>query len=545
MASSEADLDRGRSAFREHRWSEAFEQFVDADRTGGLPTADLERLSTVETLIGRVTASVDALTRAHEEYLVVGDVASAARCGAWLGMYLMNNGEMARSQGWFARARRLVDELDEPCPAEGLLLVPVALGMLYGGNPAGALRVFGESQAVGEKFQDRDLISLSLLGTGQATLMLGDISAGLRLFDEAMVAVTAGELSPVPSGLIYCAVVGNCHLAFDLRRALEWTAALDHWCGERPDMVLFTGQCQAHRAELYRLHGAWSEAAAAAKAAQGLSASGDYMALFGGHYQLGEVQRLTGELDAADESYRLAGRSGYEPQPGLALLHLSRGDAAHAQAVLRGAADAADLATRRHLLPALVEIELAAGDRAAARRAADELTTVARDCGMPMAQAASCQADGAVLLAEDAPGQAVPVLRRAWTLWRELGVPYEAARCRTLVGLACRTMGDDVSAAMDFDAAYAEFVELGAGPAAAWAASLQRQSGKADAGPLTPRELQVLRQVAAGKANRVIAGDLYLSEKTVARHISNIYLKLGLQSRAAATRYAYEHGLAG
>lgn len=545
MASSEADLDRGRSAFREHRWSEAFEQFVDADRTGGLPTADLERLSTVETLIGRVTASVDALTRAHEEYLVVGDVASAARCGAWLGMYLMNNGEMARSQGWFARARRLVDELGEPCPAEGLLLVPVALGMLYGGNPAGALRVFGESQAIGEKFQDRDLISLSLLGTGQATLMLGDISAGLRLFDEAMVAVTAGELSPVPSGLIYCAVVGNCHLAFDLRRALEWTAALDHWCGERPDMVLFTGQCQAHRAELYRLHGAWSEAAAAAKAAQGLSASGDYMALFGGHYQLGEVQRLTGELDAADESYRLAGRSGYEPQPGLALLHLSRGDAAHAQAVLRGAADAADLATRRHLLPALVEIELAAGDRAAARRAADELTTVARDCGMPMAQAASCQADGAVLLAEDAPGQAVPVLRRAWTLWRELGVPYEAARCRTLVGLACRTMGDDVSAAMDFDAAYAEFVELGAGPAAAWAASLQRQAGKADAGPLTPRELQVLRQVAAGKANRVIAGDLYLSEKTVARHISNIYLKLGLQSRAAATRYAYEHGLAG
>ncbi|MBT2594384.1 helix-turn-helix transcriptional regulator [Arthrobacter sp. ISL-72] len=545
MASSEADLDRGRSAFTEHRWSEAFEQFVDVDRTGGLPTADLERLSTVENLIGKVTASVDALTRAHEEYLVVGDVASAARCGAWLGMYLMNNGEMARSQGWFARTQRLVDELDEPCPAEGLVLVPVALGMLYRGNPAGALRVFGESQAIGEKFQDRDLISLSLLGTGQATLMLGDISAGLRLFDEAMVAVTAGELSPVPSGIIYCAVVGNCHLAFDLRRALEWTAALDHWCGERPDMVLFTGQCQAHRAELYRLHGAWSEAAAAAKAAQGLSASGDYMALFGGHYQLGEVQRLTGELDAADESYRLAGRSGYEPQPGLALLHLARGDALQAQAVIRGAADATDLATRRHLLPALAEIELAAGDGAAARRAADELASVARDCGMPMAQAASCQADGAVLLAEDAPGQALPVLRRAWTLWRELGVPYEAARCRALLGLACRAMGDGVSAAMDFEAAYAEFVELGAGPAAAWAASLQRPAGKADAGPLTPRELQVLRLVAAGKANRVIAGDLYLSEKTVARHISNIYLKLGLQSRAAATRYAYEHGLAG
>lgn len=546
MATSEAGLDRGRSAFEEHRWTEAFEHFLDADRRGGLPAPDLERLATVEILTGKSAMGIDTLTRAHEEYLVVGDVASAARCAGWIGMHLMNTGQMARSSGWFARAGRLVVELNEPSAVEGLLMVPAALGMLYGGDPAGALRVFEQASAVGERFQDRDLISLSLLGTGQATLMLGDISTGVGLFDEVMVAVTAGELSPVPSGIIYCAVIGNSHLAFDLRRALEWTAALDRWCGGRPDMVLYSGQCQSHRAELYRLHGAWDDAVSAAKNAQRLSAAGDYQALYGGYYQQGEVERLRGEFAAAEECYRQAGRSGYEPQPGLALLKLARGDIPAAQSLIRRAADAADLATRRHLLPALVEIELAAGDTAAARRSADELASVAQDSVMPMLQAASCQAGGAVLLAEGEPARAQPVLRRAWTLWRELDVPFEAARCRTLVGQACRASGDDDSAVMDFEAAHAEFLALGAAPAAAWAASLQHPEAQDEpAGPLTPRELEVLRLVAAGKANRVIAGELYLSEKTVARHISNIFLKLGLQSRTAATRYAYEHGLAG
>lgn len=549
--SAETGIDRGRSAFQEHRWTEAYQNFREADKRGGLLAADLERLATAEVLTGEISTGMQSLTRAHEEYLVMGDVQSAARCAGWMGMQLMFLGEQARAGGWLARGQRLVDELAEPGAVQGLLLLPEGLGKLYSGDPAGALQVFSRVAEFGQRFHDKDVSALGLLGTGQATLMLGHPEKGLKMFDEVMVAVTAGELSPVPSGIIYCSVIGNCHLAFDLERALEWTAALDSWCSARPDMVSFSGQCQSHRAELFMLHGAWAEALMAAAAAQGLSVMGDPQAFYGGYYQQGEVERLSGRLDDAETSYRQAARSGYEPQPGLALLWLARGNAQQAQAMIRRAAGAADVATRRNMLPALVEIELAASNLEAARRGVQELEALARECQMPMIRAVAGQADGAFRLADGDPSAALKPLREAWILWQELGVPYEGARCQALAGRACRMLGDEASALMYLEAAHAALLDLGAAPAATWAASLLHEemmdSGATpvSAGPLTRRELEILQSVATGKGNRAIAGELYLSEKTVARHVSNIFLKLGLSSRAAATSYAYEHGLAG
>lgn len=542
--SAETGIDHGRSAFQKHRWTEAYETFRDADQRGGLPPTDLERLATAELLTGNTTAGLDSLTRAHEEFLVVGDVEGAARCAGWLGMQLMFQGEPARAGGWFARGQRLVDEMGQPSAVQGLLLLPQGLGKLYGGDPAGALEVFSQAADFGQRFQDKDLSALALLGTGQATLMLGRAEEGLRMFDEVMVAVTAGEVSATPSGIIYCAVIGNCHLVYDLGRALEWTVALDRWCSARPDMVSFSGQCQSHRSELFRLHGAWAEALEAAAAAQKLCAKGDSQALYGGFYQQGEVERLSGNLDAAEASYRQAARSGFEPQPGLALLTLARGDAHQAQAMIHRAAGVADAATRWHLLPALVEIELAVPDIGAARQGADELADFARESPRPMVRAVAGQADGSVRLAAGDAAGAAERLRGAWRLWQELGVPHEAARCQALVGRACRILGDEGSALMLIETAQAALLDLGAAPAAAWAASIMHDGDPDAAGPLTRREGEVLQLVATGKSNRAIAGELYLSEKTVARHISNIFLKLGLSSRAAATSYAYEHGLA-
>jgi len=542
MAPSQASLDLGRSAYVDHRWGEAFEHFENAHREAGLPAADLERLATAAMLTGRSETGIDTLTRAHEEFLVIGDVPGAARCAGWLGMFLLSRNELARGSGWLLRARRLLKELSEPCAVEGFLLIPAALDRLYGGDLEGAAGIFDRAWEIGTAFHDKDVLALAQLGQGQTRIMLGSTAEGLALLDEAMVAVTSGEVSPIPSGIVYCATIGTCQQVFELHRALEWTAALDHWCAGRPDMVLFSGQCQSHRAELFILHGQWPEALAAADVAQDRSARGDPQALWGGFYRQGEVQRLRGELDAAEASYQEAGSSGYEPQPGLALLRLARGETSMAQSQIRRSVDTPDLATRRQLLPALVEIELAAGDTAAARAGADELKTLAAGFPAPMLQAYAAQAEGAVLLEEGEPGAALKPLRRAWTLWRGLDVPFEAARCRVLVGRACLALGDRDSALMDFEAARSEFFDLGAEPALLVVDSLIG-GDPAQAGPLTRRETEVLRLVAAGKTNRAVAVELYLSEKTVARHLSNIFLKLGLSSRVAATRYAYEHGL--
>ncbi|MCA4132437.1 helix-turn-helix transcriptional regulator [Arthrobacter sp. M4] len=536
-------LDLGRSAFAEHRWSDAFDCFAEADTEGGLPAQDLEQMASTALLLGRSTEGVDILCRAYDEYLVLGDVPSAARCAAWLVLYLSESGEQARSSGWMARARRLLDDVDGPTQAEGFLLIPPALGALYGGDPAAAHELFTQVLDIGQRVQDRDLVALGRLGLGTSRLSLGFPQEGLQLLDEVMVAVTAGEISAIPSGIIYCAVIGSCRLAMDVRRAQEWTAALDHWCGGRPDMVMFSGQCQSHRAELFILHGAWDEALAAARIARDRASRGDPDAAYGGWYQEAEVFRLRGDLEQAEQAYLQAGRTGYEPLPGLALLRLAQHKAPQAQTLLRRALSVADPANRCRLLPALVEAELAVGDIAAARAAADELSRPIHPGSLTLERALGAQSEAAVLLAEGNPSAALAEARKAWRLWYGLESPYDAARCRVMAGRACAAMHDKDSAAMEFEAAKADFADMGAALALSEVAGLSMDAAGERHGPLTARELEVLRLVAAGSPNKVIAKKLYLSEKTVARHVSNILTKIGVSSRVAATTYAYEHGL--
>jgi DNA-binding CsgD family transcriptional regulator len=543
IMSSSVALERGRTAFGAHRWAEAFEALREADRVEPLPAQDLERLSTSALLTGQETVGIDMATRAHEEFLACGESVGAARCAAWIGMFLSIRGDVAQGGGWLARGQRLVQDSAEASSVAGLLLVPAGFGALEAGDLEGAARAFDAAWEVGVGFHDPDVLALSQLGQGQVRISRGQLNDGLALLDEAMVAVTAGEVSPVPSGIVYCAVIGSCRMAFDLRRAQEWTSALDHWCSDRPDMVLFSGMCQVHRAQLYTLHGAWSDAFSAARAAQARAGRGDWNATFDALYEEAELHRLRGEVDAAAECYRLANETGFEPEPGLALLQLARGEARSAQSRIRRAVGGAEPASRRRLLAALVEIELAAGDVVAARAGADELVALTPSGAMPMLEAIANQSDGAVLIDEGDAGTALTRIRRAWVLWQGLDAPYEAARCRLLAARACRALGDEDSATMELAAARAAFVELGAMAELSVADELALAGAAAVAGPLTARELEVVRLVSAGKTNKAIATELFLSEKTVARHLSNIFAKLGLPSRAAATAYAYEHGL--
>lgn len=537
-------LDLGRSAFYEHRWNDALDCLARADTEGGLPPQDIELVASAAMLLGKDSEGVAYLTRAHDEYLTVGDVAGAARCAAWLVLYLMDIGEPARSSGWMSKAKHLVAEMGEPTEAEGYLLIPSALGALYGGNPEASNELFARALAVGQRFHDKDLMALGQLGLGTASITLGFPDKGLELLDEVMVSVTAGEVSPIPSGIIYCAVIGSCRLAFDVQRAHEWTAALERWCGDRPDMVMFSGQCQSHRAELFILHGAWDDAIEAVRIAQDRSRRGNPEATWGAWYLQGEVFRLKGQLDDATTAYAKAAETGFEAQPGLALALAAQHKVPQAQAMLRRAMSGSDPANRRRLLPAVVDVELASGDVAAARAAADELAAPVQETRRPLERALAAQAEAGVLLAEGKAAEALLASRKAWRLWYSLEAPYGAASCRVLTGRACSEMGDPDSAAMEFEAAKAEFAELGAMPAVADVLAFSGEQPPDGGAPtLTARELEVLRLVADGKANKTIARDLYLSEKTVARHVSNILSKLSLPSRVAATKYAFEHRL--
>jgi DNA-binding NarL/FixJ family response regulator len=464
------------------------------------------------------------------------------RCAFWVAFMLLNRGDFARAGGWLARGRRILDEGGHDCVERGYLLLPPARMHMLKGEWAEAHALASEAAAIGERFGEVDLVTLARMMLGRVLIVQGMTADGLVLLDEAMVAVIADEVSPTIAGLLYCGTIAMCQEIFDLGRAREWTAALTEWCRSQPDMVPYSGQCLVHRAEILQFHGAWQDAVEAVEEARdrflGRPDRSDVGSAF---YQLGELHRLMGDLAGAEDAYRQANRWGREPQPGLALLRLSQGQTEAAQAAIcRAAEEARDPATRARLLPAHVEITIAAGDVAAARAAADELADIADAFGASMVRALATRAQGAVLLAEgDAPA-ALSALRKAWRAWQELETPYEAARTRMLIAHACRAMRDEDTAAMELDAARATFHQLGA---AADLAAAQGRPGVRTAGGLTPRELQVLRLVAAGKTNRAVAEELFLSEKTVARHVSNIFAKLRLSTRTAATAYAYEHGL--
>jgi DNA-binding CsgD family transcriptional regulator len=537
-----SDLERGREAYAKRAWCDAHDSLARADVADPLIAADIELLATAAFMLGRDDEALSHLERAHREYLHGGETLRAAHCAIWLCLNLATRGEVGPAGGWLARAQRLLEKEPGEHAERGYLLLPLMFQKEAAGDFAGAAAIAGQAAEIGERLGDRDLFALAVHGQGYMLIKDGRVREGLALLDEGMVAVTAEDLSPIVTGIVYCGVILACQEVYEVRRAREWTLALERWWKEQPDMVAFTGRCLVHRAEIMQLHGSWSDALDEARRAGERFEETRNQAAGLAHYRRGELLRLQGEFAAAEEAYRDASRFGWEPQPGLAQLRLAQGrsDAA-AASIRRAKAEITEPLKRAGLLPAYVEIMLAVGETEEARCACLELQEIGRRYESAMLGGMVAHARGAVELANNDAPAALVALREALQVWQALEAPYEIARSRVLVSRACRALGDEDAAALELEAARSIFEHLGAAPDVARTDALTRGAGNAHG--LSGRELEVLRLVATGKSNREIASALVISEHTVARHLQNIFAKLGLSSRTAATAYAFEHNL--
>jgi DNA-binding CsgD family transcriptional regulator len=535
-------LERGRAALRRAAWHEASLALGEADRAGALSAVDLEALGRVAYMLGDTRAYVAALERAHRAHLEESQVLPAVRVAFWIGHSMLFQGHTVSADGWFARARRLFDEAGEDGAERGWLLIPTWLDHMARGDYESGYAAAGEAVVIAQHFGDDDLLWLARGDQGRALVNLGRVADGLRLVDEMLVVAAEGTLSPVVTGIVYCNTIAYCVDGYAFEHAREWTAALLRWCESQPEMEEHFGFCLVHRAELHHLSGSWAIAQEESERAERTHGRGQLNALVRGKaaYVQGELHRHAGEFAAAETSFRDANALGFEPQPGLALLRLAQGDHDSAAAAIRRVTGEATQPLRRlRLLPAYVEVALAVGELERARAAVEELEGLASTVGGAATAMASCSR-GALLLAREEPREALIPLRAGMEAWQRLGVPYEEARGRVLVALACRAVGDHDTAAFELETAGAAFGQLGAEPDRARVATLVGRTG--DDG-LTSREIEVLGLVSSGRSNGEIAAALHISEHTVARHLQNIFAKLGVTSRTAAAAYAFQHRL--
>jgi DNA-binding CsgD family transcriptional regulator len=542
--SSTGLLEQARDAIRAQKWNSALTLIGEADRQNALDPDDLVHAAVAAHLIGDDLECWDYLKRAHQGFLRQANTAAAARCAFWLSLWTLFGGDSAQAGGWFARCRRLLDDGNHECVEDGYMLVLEGVNAIFKGDIYTANARFVGAVAIAHRFRDADLAAFAMQGEGRTLIRLGELDRGVSLLDEAMIGVMSGEVSPMAAGGIYCSVLEACGEIYDLRRAQEWTNALERWCAPQPDISPYRGHCLIRRSEILEWNGAWSEALEEAdRACAKLSLPAPRPALNAALFRVGELRRLRGEFAEAESAYRSASALSRVPHPGLALLRLDQGDAEGAYAMIAPLlSEVHSLHLRPRLLDAFVEIAIPAGRVSEARAAAEELEQCASQLHAVLLQAISARATGSVRLAEGDPAAALGFLRSSLKDWQELKAPYHSARVRVLIGRVYDQQGNRDAAKLEFESARTVFTELGA------TADLERlraliSSETKKTGPLTAREVEVLRLVSSGVTNREIAARLHISEKTVARHLSNIFLKLDLPSRAAATAYAYEHRL--
>ncbi|CAN5311189.1 LuxR C-terminal-related transcriptional regulator [soil metagenome] len=542
MAERIADIDRARAAIGREAWAEAYEEFRTFDPSRLTPQ-DLDSLANAAWWLSRTDESIAARQKAYAGYAAAGEDRPAAFAAGLLSMEHFLRGEPAVGGGWLRRAQRHLRDQQE-CVEHGFLAMLEANIAGVSGELDAAMGLAQRATEIGQRFGHRDLSAMAIHTEGLVLIAAARVAEGMALLDEAMTSVVAGELGPYWTGAIYCGVLHACLELGDLRRASEWSEAASAWCESLPPESPYPGLCRIYRAEVANIRGAWQDAEIEASRASEELMRFNPMAAAEAFYQTGEIRRRIGNFAGAGEAFARAHELGFDPQPGMALLRLAQGKPTAALSTLRlaVAGHPGGKLRRARLLAALIDVALTANDIDTARRASEELDTIAASFGTPATDAGAATARGALRLADGDVGGALESLRQASATWQGLRLPYEAARARMMYGIALRRAGDEDDALLELSAARAAFDRLGAAPDARKAAELLAERAELPKS-LTQREGQVLRLVAAGKTNREIAADLVISEHTVARHLQNIFAKLDVGSRSAATAFAFEHSL--
>jgi DNA-binding CsgD family transcriptional regulator len=536
-------LNPARDARARQDWQACLDALVGVGPEPSNPPVEAERLDLLADAawwLGRLDDCIDARERAYVLYDELGDGRRAGQCAVWLFEHHCFHASPAIAGAWLRRARRALDG-DEDCIEFGALLLREAEMANGGGDLVAAADLAERGLALGRRLRCADLEAEALQTLGRVLIDQGRPAEGLAHLDEAMLFALDGRLSPYSIGKVYCSLISACEQLGDLGRAAEWIGATARWA-ERHPFAVFPGLCRVHHANTLQWRGQWAEAEREAARACDELAGINLPNAAAAWAEIGDIRRRLGDLDVAETAFLNADRLCAQPRPGLALLRLAQGRPDIATSIITNALEQAgwNRLARARLLPAHAQIAIAAGDPPSASTAVDELETIAADFASAGLQAAAGTARGRVQLA-GYDAAACATLRLAVGRWTDLGVPYEIATACTLLGQACREAGDATGALSAFDAARRLFDDLGV------ALDARHSPPLGDIlplpGGLTAREAQVLRLVAAGHTNKEVAGALFLSDKTIARHLSNIFTKAGVSTRSAATAFAFEHDM--
>jgi DNA-binding NarL/FixJ family response regulator len=551
--SDRGELAAVHDALARHDWTAAYALALagagvlvpgdDRATSGGEAAGDwLDALAEAAWWVGLLDECIAARQRAYACYEEAGAARRAGQCAVWLFHHWCFKGKPAIASGWLRRGRRALEH-DTACDEYAYLLLYEAELVHGSGDLSGAMALVRAALERGRRARAPDLEAQALQAMGRILIDEGRPADGLAHLDEAMLFAVEGRLSPFVTGKVYCSLLSACHDLGDVRRATEWVEAVGAWADTHP-FTVFPGLCRLHRADLMQWRGEWARAEEEARRAGAELAESFVPNAAAAFAEVGEICRRRGDLDAAEEAFARAEALTGRPAAGVARLRLEQGQATAASAIVEGAlADAGwNRLARAWLLPVEVEVALALDDPARARAGADELAETARLFASPVLQAAAASAAGRIELAEGSAA-ACATLRTAVQRWVDLGAPYEAATARLLLGRACRQAGDEGGARTALDAAAEQFDRLGAARDARHARVVRAQVARARPAGLTDRETEVLALVADGCTNKQIAARLHLSDKTVSRHLSNIFTKLGVSSRSAATAFAFQHGL--